>query len=101
MRYLNEYRPRSGTIEDFGGRGHGCGNLFRIGDACRETRQWSKDIQLSWRLMQRVAGLVQQRRGNVGPNQQNRRIRLQALQKWNEGEKIARACRREHSSNVP
>ncbi len=51
--------------------------------------------------MQRITRLVEQRRGDIGADQQNRRIRLQTLQKWYDSEQIAWPCRSEHSSNFP
>src|SRR5258708_363616 len=101
MRYLDENRPRSGTVEDLRSRSHGCGNLFRVRDGRGETRQGSKDVELSRRLMQRIACFVQQRRGDVGPNQQDGSIRLQALQKRHYRKQIAWTGRREYSSNLP
>src|SRR4029077_12912679 len=85
---LYENRASQLTVENFCCLSEGCSDLVGAGHAAGEAGQWAQDRNLLRRFMQRASASGEQRRSNVGPDQKNRGVGLQAFQQRNQGEEV-------------
>src|SRR5437867_2536846 len=93
VRDLNESRTGKRAAHGRDGLVDSIGDRLGRSSAAGKARQRSDNVELSRRLMQSAAGPRKKARSDVGADDQQRSVGLQAFKQRNQGEEISRACR--------